>query len=77
MWAKKEGIRAVIDCLGIPMDNTYAFGDDENDFEMLQAVGHGIAMTPHARRLEGVAEYITCSVGEDGIFHGLQHYGLL
>lgn len=74
--SKAEGIRAVIESLGISMDNTYAFGDDENDFEMLQAVGHGIAMTPHAEKLDQVAEYITCGVGEEGILQGLTHYGL-
>lgn len=75
--SKAEGIRTIIEKLGIEMEHTYAFGDDGNDYEMLQAVGHGVAMTPHATPLEEVAEYITCGVGEEGIFHGLTHYGLL
>ena len=75
--SKAKGIQAVIEHLGLSMEHTYAFGDDDNDFEMLQAVAHGVAMTPHAKGLETVAEYITCGVGEEGIFHGLTHYGLL
>ncbi len=75
--SKAKGIQAVIEYLGLSMDHTYAFGDDDNDFEMLQAVGHGIAMTPHAECLDAVADYITCGVSEDGIYHGLNHFGLL
>ncbi len=75
--SKAKGIQAVIEYLGISLNDTYAFGDDDNDFEMLQAVGHGVAMTPHAERLDNVADYITCSVAEDGIYHGLNHLGLL
>ncbi len=75
--SKAVGIHAVIEHLGLSMEDTYAFGDDDNDFEMLQAVGHGIAMTPHAEGLDRVAEYITCGVAEDGIVQGLNHYGLL
>ncbi len=75
--SKAVGIQAVIDHLGLNMDDTYAFGDDDNDFEMLQAVGHGIAMTPHAECLDGIADYVTCGVAEDGIYHGLKHFGLL
>ncbi|MBO5364123.1 MAG: Cof-type HAD-IIB family hydrolase [Clostridia bacterium] len=75
--SKAVGIRAVMDHLGLKMEDTYAFGDDDNDFEMLRAVGHGIAMTPHAEGLDAVAEYLTCSVAEDGIYQGLNHYGLL
>lgn len=75
--SKAEGIRAVIERLGISMDKTYAFGDDGNDYEMLEAVGHGIAMTPHAKQLDEVAEYITCGVAEEGVCQGLTRYGLL
>ncbi len=74
--SKAEGIRTVIDHLGLSMDDTYAFGDDDNDFEMLQAVGHGIAMTPHAEGLDAVADFVTRGVGEEGIYVGLQHFGL-
>ncbi len=75
--SKAEGIRRAIERCGISMENTYAFGDDGNDYEMLQAVGHGVAMTPHVKQLEEVAEYVTCSVAEDGVSRGLERYGLI
>lgn len=30
--------------LNIPIENSYAFGDEENDISMLKAAGHGVAM---------------------------------
>lgn len=75
--SKAVGIEKVIEYTGVNIKDTYAFGDDFNDTEMLEAVGHGIAMTPHAESLDDVAEYITCGVGEDGICKGLKHYGLI
>ena len=76
---KRQGGMNTVDVYkrqGVDIKDTYAFGDDFNDTEMLGAVGHGIAMTPHAESLDEVAEYITCGVGGDGIYMGLKHYGL-
>ena len=75
--SKASGIMKVLEIFGIDINASYAFGDDLNDVEMLSAVGHGIAMTPHAAALDGIVEYVTDSVNNDGIFKGLRHYGLI
>ena len=75
--SKASGIVSVAEFLKIPMENTYAFGDDTNDEEMLKTVAHGVAMTPHAKVLESVAEFITKSVEEEGVSYGLKHFGLI
>lgn len=75
--SKATGIRAVIEKLNLDMKKTYAFGDDGNDVEMLTAVGCGIAMTPHAPELDKAANYVTCGVADDGIYHGLKHFDLI
>lgn len=75
--SKGAAIIKAIETFGIDISNTYAFGDDNNDFEMLSAVAHGVAMTPHAPALEDVAEYVTGSVAEDGIYNALLHYKLI
>lgn len=74
---KAVGVRAVIAALQLDMKDTYAFGDDGNDVEMLAAVGCGIAMTPHAKGLDKAADYITGGVGEEGIYHALAHFKLI
>lgn len=73
---KGKGILKIIKAAGIDINDTYAFGDGINDVEMIKTVGHGIAMTPCSKELDGVAEYITCGVDNDGVYMGLKHYGL-
>lgn len=75
--SKAAGICAALDRFGVDIENSYAFGDDTNDIEMLTAVGHGIAMTPHVPDLDGIAEYVTSGVTDDGIYNGLRHFGLV
>lgn len=75
--SKAEGVKAVIAAAGIDIKNTYAFGDDKNDVEMLSTVGCGIAMTPHSEALDSVAKMYTGSVKEDGISNALLSLGLI
>lgn len=74
---KAAGVRAICEHFGLPIENTYAFGDGMNDYDMLKCVGHGIAMGHHAEKLEECAEFITKTVQEEGIEFGLRHYGLI
>lgn len=41
---KGEGVRILCENLGLQLDQVVAFGDGDNDAEMLQYVGHGCAM---------------------------------
>lgn len=75
--SKGTGIIKALEIFGIDISDTYAFGDDSNDLEMLSIVAHGIAMTPHTTVLDDVAEYVTESVAEDGIYNALKHYKLI
>ena len=63
--------------LGINKEDTYAIGDSINDLEMLQCVGHGIAMGNATQVAKDVAEYVTTDIHEDGIYNALKHYGLI
>lgn len=46
-----------------------AFGDGNNDIEMLNAVGTGVAMENGSDRLKAVATTVCGSCAEDGIYH--------
>lgn len=74
---KAVGINAVIKHFGIDISDTYAFGDGENDLQMLSAVGCGIAMKKHAAALDSVAKRIAGSVEENGIYYELLDLGLI
>ncbi len=52
---------------GVPMANVLAIGDQFNDLEMIEVVGHGAAM-PHAPRpVRAVARYVAPPVGDEGV----------
>ncbi|MCI8557374.1 MAG: Cof-type HAD-IIB family hydrolase [Lachnospiraceae bacterium] len=74
---KAEGIRVLIEYLGIPHSNTYAFGDGPNDLEMLQYVQYGTAMGNSEESVLKMAEYKTEGIWENGVYLGLRRYGLI
>ena len=53
--------------LGIPMEQTVAFGDDLNDVNMLQAAGLGVAMANAGPEAKAAADAITESCDESGV----------
>ena len=55
----------------IEIDDTIAFGDSDNDVEMLQNAGLGIAMQKATKSVLAVADLVCGSNNEDGIGHYL------
>lgn len=52
---------------GVPLANVLTVGDQFNDLEMIEVVGHGAAM-PHAPRpVRAVARYVAPPVAEEGV----------
>jgi hypothetical protein len=52
---------------GVPLANVLAVGDQFNDLEMIEAVGHGAAM-PHApAQVRAVARYIARPLADEGV----------
>lgn len=76
-FSKATGIERVCKMLGIRNEDTYAFGDSANDLDMLSFVGHGIAMGNGTKEAKEAAEYVTAPINQDGIYLGLEHYGLI
>ncbi|MFL6562409.1 MAG: HAD hydrolase family protein, partial [Bacillus sp. (in: firmicutes)] len=75
--SKAKGIEKIVEKLGIPKERQYAFGDGLNDMEMLTAIENSVAMGNAQEIVKSVAKYVTKSVEENGISHGLQMVGLL
>lgn len=65
--SKAKGIEKVLEYLNIPLENSYAFGDGLNDLEMIEYVGHGIAMGNAVDELKEVADEIIGDVAENGL----------
>ncbi|WP_327204829.1 HAD-IIB family hydrolase [Paenibacillus sp. DMB20] len=75
--SKAAGIARLIQKLGKKPEDAVAFGDHLNDLEMLQYVGHGVAMGNALPVVKKIASHVTTDVDRDGILHGLRHLGLI
>lgn len=75
--SKAKGIEKIIEKLGYSKERQFAFGDGLNDIQMLMAIENSVAMGNGEEEAKAVAKYVTKSVEEDGILHGLQMVGLL
>jgi Cof subfamily protein (haloacid dehalogenase superfamily) len=74
---KGTGVLMVVTHYHGDMDNTWAFGDSMNDYEMIRTVRHGVAMANGVEEVKKAAEYVTDCPSEDGIAHALAHYHLI
>lgn len=73
--SKARGIAHLADYLGVENDNVAAFGDNQNDKEMLSAAGIGVAMGHATADVQALANYVTTDCDHDGIYNGLRHIG--
>lgn len=74
---KQVGITAYLEANGLTPDNIMAFGDGENDIEMLKLAGIGVAMGNASDKVKAAADYVTDGVDVDGVEHALKHFGLI
>ena len=75
--SKGSGITELLNWLGIDRSDSYAFGDSENDIEMLKSCGTGIAMGNGVQAIKDCADYITSGVDDNGIWNAMKHFGLI
>ena len=74
---KVMGIQKTLEHFGIQQEETMAFGDGDNDVEMLGFVHLGVAMGNAQEKTKEAADYVTASVEEDGIAKALRHFQLV
>lgn len=65
--SKAVGVSKIAHEFEIPRDRIIAFGDEDNDLEMIDYAGIGVAMSNGIDELKSVANEITVSNNEDGI----------
>lgn len=71
---KAVGLEKITDYYGIPPERVIAFGDEDNDLEMLEFAGCGVAMGNGIEGVKSVANKVTKSNEEDGIAVFLKDY---
>ena len=65
--SKAVGLDRVSKSLGISKNRIIAFGDEDNDLEMIEFAGVGVAMGNAIAPLKNIANEITLTNNEDGI----------
>lgn len=74
---KVTGIQRYLEANHILPEEVIAFGDGDNDAEMLKFAGIGVAMGNGWASAKAAADYITKDIDEDGIEAALKHFGLI
>ena len=74
---KREGMKAVEDYYGLTREDTIAFGDGPNDLQMLEYAGTGVCLGDGSKAAKDKSDYITDALADDGIFHAMEHLGLI
>ena len=71
---KADGLTGekLLEFLEVDKADTIAFGDGYNDMEMLEFAGKGVAMGNAVEELKKIADYVTDSVEQDGIYRAMR-----
>ncbi|WP_456275891.1 Cof-type HAD-IIB family hydrolase [Bacillus sp. AK128] len=64
---KAVGLKRIAEHYQVPTDRIIAFGDEDNDLEMIEYAGHGIAMGNAIDQLRNISTHVTKTNEEDGI----------
>ncbi|MDQ0272818.1 Cof-type HAD-IIB family hydrolase [Cytobacillus purgationiresistens] len=75
--SKSMAILKVLQYFGIDQSEAIAFGDGDNDIDMLELAGLGVAMGNGSENLKSVADFVTKKSGEDGIEFALRKFGII
>lgn len=75
--SKAEGIKYLLERLNLTREQVMAFGDGENDIEMLEYAGIGIAMGNAHDEVKKHADFITKNCEDNGIEYALKHFKII
>lgn len=76
-YSKATAMQFFADKVGIPLTDTVAIGDSNNDLAMLEYADCAIAMGNSSQPVLDMADYITTDVDKDGIWNALEWLGVL
>ncbi len=74
---KSYGINLLLESSGFDVNDSIAFGDSMNDYEMVKNAGIGVAMGNACDSLKNVADFVTDHIDKDGIFNAVLKLGLI
>jgi Cof subfamily protein (haloacid dehalogenase superfamily) len=74
--SKGAALKLLLKDLQIPAENVLALGDGENDIEMLQMAGIGVAMGNALQQIKDVADHVTSTNDADGVAEAIEKFVL-
>ncbi|MGM0124662.1 HAD superfamily hydrolase [Enterococcus sp. AZ194] len=75
--SKGSGVAKLLEVMNLEGVPTYGFGDGPNDFALLEACDHKIAMGNAITELKEIASFVSKKNTEGGIVHALKHFDLI
>jgi Cof subfamily protein (haloacid dehalogenase superfamily) len=72
--SKGSGLAFVAEHLGFASEQTVAFGDGENDVELLEWSGYGVAVANAHRRVLDIADFVCPPADEEGDAQTIEAY---
>jgi phosphoglycolate phosphatase (TIGR01487 family) len=75
--SKYSAAKIACEMIGTNTDSIAAFGDSENDIEMIKNCGIGIAPSNAMDEVKKAADHVTKSPYGKGVVEGLEHLGLI
>lgn len=64
---KGTGLQFLCNYLNIPIEQSMACGDSENDLDILKAAGYSVAMENAEEEIKSVCDFVTASCDDDGV----------
>ena len=74
---KGNAVDRMLQYLGLPADDAYAFGDSTNDIDMMRVCGNRIVLKEHDAELDVFQPYVTKAVLDDGIAYAMEKLQLI
>lgn len=71
---KGDGLLHLAQALHLTQEETMAFGDADNDREMLEQAGFSVAMENGQESMKKLADYVTVTNNEDGVAKAMEKF---
>ena len=75
--SKAHAVNVLLEHLGAPAEDAYAFGDAKIDIPMFEACGTSVCMGSGGEEAKTAASYVTDDVDKDGLAKAFRHLGLI
>ena len=71
---KASGFAVAAELLGVPVERAVAFGDGENDVELLESAGYAVAVANAHERVLAVADFVCPRDSEQGVAQVIERF---